>query len=127
MLEDLLPELADGRVRLLDHGKLLAQFYGLERAAKKGGRDTVDHAPRGHDDLANAATLALLYALDAATAEGLPTGELSEHDRSEMASVNAWLGGARGGEVVDDEGPGYVNEETRWSRVDPSGRRNYLW
>jgi hypothetical protein len=26
---------------------------GLERRTARGGRDTIDHAPGGHDDLAN--------------------------------------------------------------------------
>jgi hypothetical protein len=51
----LLPLLNSRRVELLDHPRLLAQLGGLERRTTRGGRDTVDHGPGGHDDLANAA------------------------------------------------------------------------
>lgn len=52
-----------GRVRLLDLPRLRAQLVQLERRTARGGRDTVDHAPGGHDDLANAAAGALLGTL----------------------------------------------------------------
>jgi hypothetical protein len=41
------------RIELLDHARSLAQIAGLERRTARGGRDSVDHAPGGHDDLAN--------------------------------------------------------------------------
>ena len=44
-----------GRVDLLDNERLVAQICGLERRTARGGRDSVDHGPGGHDDLANAA------------------------------------------------------------------------
>jgi len=46
-------------VDLLDHARLLAQLRGLERRVARGGRDSIDHAPGGHDDLANCAAGAL--------------------------------------------------------------------
>jgi hypothetical protein len=39
---------------LLDHPRLLTQLVGLERRTARGGRDSIDHAPGAHDDLANA-------------------------------------------------------------------------
>ena len=51
---DLLPLLNAGRVELLDHPRLSAQLTGLERRTARSGRDSIDHAPGGHDDLANA-------------------------------------------------------------------------
>jgi hypothetical protein len=53
----LLPALNSGRVDLLDHPKLRAQLCGLERRTARGGRDSVDHAPGAHDDIANAVGL----------------------------------------------------------------------
>ena len=50
---DLLPLINSGRIELLDHGKLINQLIGLERHTARGGRDTIDHAPNGKDDLAN--------------------------------------------------------------------------
>jgi hypothetical protein len=32
----------------------VAQLCGRERRTARGGRDSIDHAPGGHDDLANA-------------------------------------------------------------------------
>src|SRR5262249_56605339 len=64
---EVLPMLTSGRVRLLDHGRLLAQFLGLERRTARGGKDSIDHGPHGHDDLSNAASGALVQAASAAT------------------------------------------------------------
>jgi hypothetical protein len=36
-----------------DNLKLIAQLCGLERRTARGGRDSIDHAPNQHDDLAN--------------------------------------------------------------------------
>ena len=54
LYRDLLPALNSGRVELLDHARLLAQLCGLERRTARGGRDSIDHAPGAHDDVANA-------------------------------------------------------------------------
>ena len=50
----LLPAINSGRVELLEHDKLVNQLAGLERRTARGGRDSVDHAPGSHDDVANA-------------------------------------------------------------------------
>lgn len=59
---ELLPLLNSGRVDLLDHPRLVAQLCGLERRTARGGRDSIDHTPGGHDDVANAAAGALVFA-----------------------------------------------------------------
>jgi hypothetical protein len=51
---DLLPLLNTRRVELLDNPRLSAQLCGLERRTARSGRNSIDHAPGGHDDLANA-------------------------------------------------------------------------
>jgi hypothetical protein len=56
---NVLPLFASGRVRLLDHPKLITQFVSLERRTFPTGRDRVDHAPGGHDDLCNSCAGAL--------------------------------------------------------------------
>jgi hypothetical protein len=56
------PLLNATRVQLLDLPRLAAQFTGLERRTSRSGRDTVDHSPGAHDDLANAVAGALLLA-----------------------------------------------------------------
>jgi hypothetical protein len=50
----MLPRLNAGTIELLDHDKLCKQIVGLERRTARGGRDSIDHAPNAHDDLANA-------------------------------------------------------------------------
>jgi hypothetical protein len=50
-----LPLLNGGRIDLLDDDRLVNQICGLERRTARGGKDSVDHAPHAHDDLANAA------------------------------------------------------------------------
>lgn len=50
----LIPALNARRVDLLDVARLRAQLLGLERRTARGGRDSIDHAPGGHDDVANA-------------------------------------------------------------------------
>ncbi|HYL48370.1 MAG TPA: hypothetical protein VET84_03320 [Stellaceae bacterium] len=59
LYQALLPMLNSGQVELLDHPRLHAQLVGLERRTARGGRDSIDHAPGGHDDLANAVAGAL--------------------------------------------------------------------
>ena len=41
----------------------MAQLCGLDRRTARGGRDSIDHAPGGHDDLANAVAGAAALAL----------------------------------------------------------------
>jgi len=58
-----LPLVNGQRVELLDHPKTIAQLCGLERSSGKTGKDTVTHAPNGHDDLINAVAGASVLAL----------------------------------------------------------------
>jgi hypothetical protein len=48
-----LPVLNSGRLELLDVPRATAQFVGLERRTARSGRDSIDHSPGAHDDLAN--------------------------------------------------------------------------
>ena len=65
-----LPMVMSRQVALLDDTRLVAQLSGLERRAGREGRDSVDHGPGGHDDIANAAAGAIVLAL-AAEAHGI--------------------------------------------------------
>lgn len=56
------PLLAQGRVELLEHDRMKNQFRGLERRVRSGGRDSVDHGPGCHDDVANAVAGACVLA-----------------------------------------------------------------
>lgn len=52
---EFLPLLNSRQVELLDLPSLRSQLLGLERRTTRGGRDSIDHGPRGHDDVINAA------------------------------------------------------------------------
>ena len=54
LYRELLPSVNSRKVDLLDHAKLLTQLVGLERKTARSGRDSIDHAPGAHDDVANA-------------------------------------------------------------------------
>ena len=58
---DFLPRLNSREVDLLDVKRLRTQFLGLERRTARGGRDSIDHPPGAHDDVANAAAGVLVY------------------------------------------------------------------
>ena len=78
---DLLPLLNAGRVELLDNQRLTAQLCGLERRTARSGRDSVDHSPGGHDDVANAVAGVLVgLDLDRRPALVRPTGLLSNDE-----------------------------------------------
>jgi hypothetical protein len=98
---DLLPLLNSRRLDLLDHAKSIVQLCGLERRTSRGGKDSIDHGPGGHDDLANviadvAAALIIVgtYNLDAISGWGNaddPFG--AEHWRALRLSTYLFSGG----------------------------------
>lgn len=53
LYRDALPLLNSRKADLLDHKRLVQQFVGLERRVARSGKDSIDHAPNGHDDLCN--------------------------------------------------------------------------
>jgi hypothetical protein len=61
------PLFAQGRIELLDHPILAREFKQLERRPRPGGRTIVDHPRGGHDDHANALTLAVVAAMRASS------------------------------------------------------------
>lgn len=50
---ELLPRLNAKTIRLLDQPRTTNQICQLERRTARGGRDSIDHPPNSHDDLAN--------------------------------------------------------------------------
>jgi len=50
---ELLPLINSGKLELLDDKRLVAQLTSLERRTSRAGKDSIDHGPGGHDDLAN--------------------------------------------------------------------------
>ncbi|WP_247474845.1 terminase family protein [Bradyrhizobium sp. 30] len=53
LYREFLPAINSRMVDLLEDARLFAQIIGLERRAARGGKDSIDHAPGAHDDLAN--------------------------------------------------------------------------
>jgi hypothetical protein len=59
---DMLPILNSRRCQLLDIPRLISQLHGLERRTARGGKDSIDHGPGAHDDVANACAGAIVLA-----------------------------------------------------------------
>lgn len=91
----LLPIVNAGRCVLLDHGRLLGQLAGLMRRTAWGGRDSIDHGPGAHDDIANVCAGAIVTALDAGR-------DLPELDG--FASVNRELEQASYPRLLSEDG-----------------------
>jgi hypothetical protein len=53
--QEFLPIINSGRCELLDNPRMIGQLCALERRTARGGRDSIDHPPGLHDDLANVA------------------------------------------------------------------------
>jgi hypothetical protein len=62
---ELLPALNSGKAELLDLPRLVGQLMRLERRTGRSGKDSIDHPPGAHDDLANAAAGALVLVSEA--------------------------------------------------------------
>jgi hypothetical protein len=58
--QEFLPIVNSGRCELLDHARMIGQLCALERRTARGGRDSIDHAPGLHDDIANVAAGAIV-------------------------------------------------------------------
>jgi hypothetical protein len=134
LYRELLAPLNAGRVELLDVPTLRAQLVGLERRVGRSGKDSIDHAPGGHDDLANAAAGALVNALPLSGKKVVQWSSMAPRERA--ASVAAGIPapaappkpGNRGTAhpmegYADAEEPGFVGE-VRWSSsASPAFRR----
>jgi hypothetical protein len=62
LYRDLLPLINSGAADLLDNERLVQQLVMLERRTSRGGKDSIDHPPGAHDDVANAVAGALVTA-----------------------------------------------------------------
>ena len=59
--QELLPLVNSGKVELLEHETLIRQLLNLERRTSRAGKDSIDHPPGAHDDIANSVAGALVY------------------------------------------------------------------
>ncbi len=84
---ELLPLMNSRRVALLDLPRLRVQLLALDRSPARGGRDSIDHPPGAHDDVANAAAGALVAAVGGGTPSDLvfPTLYRSDGGSPELA------------------------------------------
>jgi hypothetical protein len=78
---ELLPAIMSGKVELLDNRRLTSQLSNLERRTARSGRDSVDHSPGSHDDVANSSAGALTLALRKNVSRWPP---LAQHYRGRM-------------------------------------------
>ena len=109
---ELLPLLNGRRVELLDNPRMINQLVGLERKTARGGRDSIDHAPNGHDDMINSAAGALVLALGD---DDNPWATLSRNPPGKTdAAYKALL---RGGHTMFDESRKALDEH--FAKLDP--------
>lgn len=123
LYHDVIPLLTGRKARLLDVPRLLAQFRGLERTVSRVGRDTITHAPRAHDDLANVAAGSLLMA-----SRPQLMGDLGDQERARPAggevpvagrprwSGPAWARGQRVGDPIMDKSGAVVGRVAQITR-----------
>ena len=89
----LLPILNSNNAELFELPRMFSQFLGLERRTARGGRDSIDHSPGGHDDIANAVGGALVLAYSNPSGPRVHAiGVPSFGSRLIFESDLAWLG-----------------------------------
>jgi hypothetical protein len=92
LYREFLPAINSQSVELLDHPKLISQLCLLERRTARGGRDSIDHPPSGHDDVVNAAAGAVHLVLGrrGPTWADLYGEPLSEDEKNEELWKRLW-------------------------------------
>jgi hypothetical protein len=106
---DSLSFLNSGKVELLDNQRLINQLCQLERRTARGGRDSIDHPPGAHDDIANSSLGALLLAAAGTPAfhvspqqlASLRAGGMIPFHRPSLGFRNAPRSGSRPGGTID--------------------------
>src|SRR5262249_31780331 len=101
LYRDLLPLLNSGRITLPKSDRLVQQICGLERRVSRSGRDSIDHGPGSHDDLANAvagaADLVGLHRVNPPAIFGVygsyPTNETGPHRWDGLIEEGPFAGG----------------------------------
>ncbi len=93
---DCLPLLNSWKIELLDLPRLRSQLCSLERRTARGGRDSIDHPPGLHDDIANAALGAVLLTKQRPTATTVFHGSIEEFLAAGMAATAARNGALSG-------------------------------
>jgi hypothetical protein len=123
LYRDLLPKLNSGKVVLPKSERLVSQLTGLERKTARSGKDSIDHTPGSHDDIANsvagAIDLIVLHERSQNTGFGMATyGTVIEEDeepepiarealpltadQTAAAFLKAWRDGGNREQIVAD-------------------------
>jgi hypothetical protein len=97
LYRELLPLINSRKVEFLDHPKLVTQLVGLERRTARSGKDSIDHAPHGHDDIANAVAGVVAHVkhggYDLAALVGDDDFDVGKWQRSRLHNFISTLGG----------------------------------
>lgn len=110
---EFIPCLTSRRIELPDNKRLVQQLRSLERRRGRSGRDTVDHAPQGSDDLANGVA-GLAFELLTMGVE-IDLSQLSAHGQRTV-TIGSDLG---------DEAP--TSYDAYWQGFDAAIRSKYDW
>jgi hypothetical protein len=91
--QDALPIIMSGSCELLDHAKLVKQLGNLERRTARGGKDSIDHPPRAHDDVANAAAGAIVLVAHPSMPQFCTWGDGEYEQSAPLPPVNSpeWI------------------------------------
>jgi hypothetical protein len=84
LYKEMLPLLNSGKIELLDNQRLIGQLVGLERRTARGGKDSIDHPPGAHDDIANSVAGALLGTQHRSVAEQISHALLDKLRRRDL-------------------------------------------
>jgi hypothetical protein len=97
LYSSLLPAINSGKIDLLDEPRSIAQLCALERRTSRGGRDSIDHPPNGHDDVSNAVAGAFSIAKRGSYDSGLDwvNGPKTDDDAEAEARAAAEFRAAR--------------------------------
>jgi len=93
LYQALLPVINSGQVELLDNGRLRQQLLGLERRTGHSGRDSIDHSPGSHDDIANVVAGVVGIIAKASKMSGSytwPNRRGSKGKSKEVAHITRW-------------------------------------
>lgn len=93
LYQNFLPLVNSGKVELLDNKRLRQQLLGLERRTARSGKDSIDHSPGSHDDVANVvAGVVGIIAKASGMSRSLtwPNRRRSKHKSKEVAHIVKW-------------------------------------
>jgi hypothetical protein len=95
LFRDMLPLLNSGGIVLPRSDRLVNQIVSLERRTTRAGRDSIDHAPNAHDDLANCVAGVADLLAHREDLNQIDLGEPQQVDRGPSGAGAMW--GAAGG------------------------------